>query len=97
MRWRVGILGATGAVGQRMIEHLADHPWFTIAELAASERSTGKPYREAVRWTLDGSVPDAVANLIVKPCAPPPSQGDSVRRPSAAPAWRRTPRRSAWP
>jgi aspartate-semialdehyde dehydrogenase len=71
MRWRLGILGATGAVGQRMIEHLADHPWFTIAELAASERSTGKPYREAVRWTLDGSVPDAVANLIVKPCAPP--------------------------
>lgn len=71
MRWKVGILGATGAVGQRMIEHLASHPWFTVSELAASERSVGKPYREAVRWNLDGSVPEGFGDLIVKPCAPP--------------------------
>jgi aspartate-semialdehyde dehydrogenase len=71
MKWKVGILGATGAVGQRMIEQLENHPWFTAAELAASERSAGKTYREAVRWTLDGSVPSSVANLIVKPAAPP--------------------------
>ena len=71
MKWKVGILGATGAVGQRMIEQLAGHPWFTVTELAASERSSGKPYREAVRWTLDGSVPESVADLVVKPVVPP--------------------------
>jgi len=71
MKWKVGILGATGAVGQRMIELLADHPWFTVSEVAASERSAGKPYREAVRWTLDGSVPATIGDLIVKPAQPP--------------------------
>jgi len=45
---KVGILGATGMVGQRFIQLLEDHPWFEISELAASERSAGKPYEEAV-------------------------------------------------
>ena len=71
MKWKVGILGATGAVGQRMIELLADHPWFTVSEVAASERSAGKLYRDAARWTLDGSAPAAAGALTVKPVVPP--------------------------
>ena len=70
MKWKVGILGATGAVGQRMIELLVNHPWFTVTEVAASERSAGKKYREAVHWHLDGSVPDAAGDLIVKAAHP---------------------------
>ena len=54
----VAILGATGAVGQTFIRLLANHPWFEVAELAASERSAGKPYREASRW-LEGEFPPA--------------------------------------
>ena len=46
----VAVLGATGAVGQTFIRLLADHPWLELAELAASERSAGKPYHEAARW-----------------------------------------------
>ena len=57
----VGILGATGAVGQRFIQLLADHPWFEIGELAASDRSAGKPYREACTWRLPTPLPDAIA------------------------------------
>ena len=55
----VGILGATGAVGQRFVQLLADHPWFEVAEVAASDRSAGKPYREACTWRLPGAPPDA--------------------------------------
>src|SRR5438445_13619905 len=54
----VAVLGATGAVGQTFVRLLADHPWFEIAELAASERSAGKKYSEAVRW-LEGERPSA--------------------------------------
>jgi aspartate-semialdehyde dehydrogenase len=64
----VGILGATGAVGQRFVQRLAGHPWFEVAEVAASGRSAGKPYREACTWRLPGAAPDAVAGLIVKSC-----------------------------
>ena len=70
MRWRVGILGATGAVGQKMIQFLAGHPWFSVTEVAASERSAGKPYAKAVHWTLDGTFPKAVGDLVVKPVTP---------------------------
>ena len=70
MTWRVGILGATGAVGQRMIRGLAGHPWFRIAELAASERSSGRTYREAARWMQESPIPDEVADLEVKAAAP---------------------------
>jgi len=65
----VAILGATGAVGQTFIRCLRDHPWFEIAELAASERSAGKSYAEAARW-LEGELPDALANKTVLPCDP---------------------------
>jgi aspartate-semialdehyde dehydrogenase len=65
----VAILGATGAVGQTFIRCLRDHPWFEIAELAASERSAGKTYREATRW-LEGDLPASLGDRIVLPCDP---------------------------
>lgn len=65
----VAILGATGAVGQAFIRQLASHPWFVIAEVAASERSAGKPYAEAARW-LEGMLPPHVGALTVLPCDP---------------------------
>jgi aspartate-semialdehyde dehydrogenase len=62
----VGVLGATGAVGQRFIQLLADHPWFEVAEVVASDRSAGKSYREACTWRLPTPLPDVVASLTVK-------------------------------
>lgn len=66
----VGILGATGTVGQQFIRLLAEHPWFKPAWLAASERSEGKRYAEAATWRLGGSAPPGVADVIVQPCEP---------------------------
>lgn len=66
----VGILGATGTVGQRFIQLLEDHPWFTAKWLAASDRSAGKPYREATSWQLEGAPPARVADLTVEECVP---------------------------
>ena len=63
---KVAILGATGAVGQRFVQLLADHPWFEVVEVVASDRSAGKPYREACTWRLPGGMPDAVGDLVVK-------------------------------
>jgi aspartate-semialdehyde dehydrogenase len=65
-KWRAGVLGATGIVGQRLVQLLADHPWFELAEVAASERSSGKSYAEAARWHLDVPIPVAARDLIVK-------------------------------
>lgn len=65
----VAVLGATGAVGQAFVRHLANHPWFVLAEVAASQRSSGRAYREAARW-LEGSMPPETASLTVKPCTP---------------------------
>jgi aspartate-semialdehyde dehydrogenase len=62
----VGVLGATGAVGQRFIQLLADHPWFEVAELVASDRSAGKSYREACTWRLPTPLPEAVASMTVR-------------------------------
>ena len=64
---RVGILGATGMVGQRFITLLANHPWYEITALAASPRSAGKTYEEAVgdRWKMDTPMPEAVKKLVV--------------------------------
>lgn len=67
----VGILGATGAVGQRFIQLLDANPWFDIVALAASERSVGKPYGEACTWRISADCPAAVRELIVQPCAAP--------------------------
>ena len=53
----VGILGATGIVGQRFIQMLEHHPWFEVAWLAASDRSEGRPYAEATRWRLKTAIP----------------------------------------
>ena len=61
----VGVLGATGAVGQRFVQLLAAHPWFEVTELVASDRSAGKPYREAARWRLPGDIPAGVADRMV--------------------------------
>jgi aspartate-semialdehyde dehydrogenase len=68
--YRVGLLGATGAVGQTFIRLLSDHPWFAITDVAASERSAGNPYREAVNWLSGSPIPPAVADLEVKPTDP---------------------------
>jgi aspartate-semialdehyde dehydrogenase len=66
----VGILGATGMVGQQFIALLADHPWFKVAYLGASERSTGKAYKDAAAWRLPSRLPDDVANRVVETAAP---------------------------
>lgn len=66
----VGILGATGIVGQRFIQMLENHPWFEVSWLAASDRSEGRPYAEAARWRLKTAIPDKVANMTVSPASP---------------------------
>ncbi|MFN2135035.1 MAG: aspartate-semialdehyde dehydrogenase [Candidatus Promineifilaceae bacterium] len=66
----VGILAATGAVGQRFIEHLVDHPWFEITSVTGSERTAGRPYAEGVNWLLAGDPPAAIADMIVEPTEP---------------------------
>jgi aspartate-semialdehyde dehydrogenase len=68
---RVGILGATGTVGQRFVQLLENHPQFEIAALAASDRSIGKRYAEACAWKLSGAMPDYVKDVVVEPIAPP--------------------------
>jgi aspartate-semialdehyde dehydrogenase len=66
----VAILGATGSVGQRFIQLLDNHPWFEVKEVAASEKSAGKTYQEAVNWVQATPIPQNVKNLIVKECEP---------------------------
>ena len=69
-RRRVGVLGATGTVGQRFIQMLSEHPWFEIAWLAASERSAGKRFGEACRWKLDTPMPRRIAEMTVQANVP---------------------------
>jgi aspartate-semialdehyde dehydrogenase len=66
----VAILGATGAVGQRFVSLLDGHPWFRVAALCASDRSAGRPYAEAARWSLDRPMPDWARGMTVLPCDP---------------------------
>ncbi|MCU1259765.1 MAG: aspartate semialdehyde dehydrogenase, partial [Bryobacterales bacterium] len=66
----VGILGATGMVGQHFIRFLQDHPWFDLTWLGASDRSAGKQYREAATWHLGGEAPAAVASQSVQESKP---------------------------
>src|ERR1700722_8682001 len=66
----IGILGATGVVGQRFIQMLEHHPWFEVAWLAASDRSEGKPYAEAARWRLKTAIPANIAKMKVSPATP---------------------------
>ena len=64
---KVGILGGTGMVGQRFISLLENHPWFEVTTIAASPRSAGKTYEEAIgdRWKMTTPMPDAVKNIVV--------------------------------
>jgi aspartate-semialdehyde dehydrogenase len=66
----VGILGATGAVGQRFVQLLADHPWFEVRALAASDQSAGKPYQEACHWLLTTPIPEKIHDRIIQPVEP---------------------------
>ena len=75
-RRRVGILGATGMVGQRFIQLLHNHPWFEITWLAASDRSAGKAYGEACKWKLDTPLPAKIAAMTVQPNVPELCEGD---------------------
>lgn len=67
---KVGVLGATGAVGQKFVQLLENHPWFELTEVAASERSMGKTYGEATRWLQNTPLPEHVRHFRVKPCRP---------------------------
>jgi aspartate-semialdehyde dehydrogenase len=69
-KYPIGILGATGMVGQRYIQLLENHPWFEITWLAASDRSSGKPYGEAAKWRLDTPMPERIAKMTVAPADP---------------------------
>lgn len=71
----VGILGATGMVGQRFVSLLETHPWFRLAWLGASDKSAGKPYAEACRWRLRTPMPEGACSLMVHECIP----GDAPR------------------
>ena len=75
-RRRVGILGATGMVGQRFVQMLDQHPWFEIAWLAASDRSAGKTYGEAVRWKLDTPLPAKTAMMTMQANVPELAVGE---------------------
>ena len=66
----VGVLGATGIVGQRFIQMLEFHPWFEVAWLAASDRSEGREYSDAARWRLKTPIPASVAKMRVSAAAP---------------------------
>lgn len=66
----VGVLGATGAVGQKFIKLLENHPWFELTELAASDRSAGKAYKDATAWRQYTPIPESIKSKVVKPCEP---------------------------
>jgi aspartate-semialdehyde dehydrogenase len=77
-RRSVAVLGATGAVGQAFIRLLAAHPWFELTELAASDRSAGKPYSEAARWIGSEPMPLGIRDRTVIPCDPARVSADIV-------------------
>jgi aspartate-semialdehyde dehydrogenase len=69
-KYPIGILGATGMVGQRYIQLLESHPWFEVAWVAASDRSSGKTYGEAAKWRLDSPLPERIARMTVAEANP---------------------------
>jgi aspartate-semialdehyde dehydrogenase len=69
-RIAVGVLAATGSVGQRFVQLLADHPWFEVVAVTGSERTAGRPYGEGVNWVIPGDPPPSVADLIVQDTEP---------------------------
>src|ERR1051325_8502702 len=66
----VGILGATGMVGQNFLKFLDGHPWFEVTWLGASDRSAGKKYRDAAKWVLNGVAPETARDRVVEECKP---------------------------
>jgi len=66
----VGVLGATGMVGQQFVRLLQGHPWFEVTVLTGSERSAGKPYGEACKWVVPGEMPSSLREVIVQPTTP---------------------------
>ena len=70
IKHEIGILGATGMVGQRFIQLLENHPWFQITWLAASDRSSGKRYEDAAKWRLDTPWPERIAKMTISPADP---------------------------
>jgi aspartate-semialdehyde dehydrogenase len=79
-RFRVGVLGATGMVGQRFVSLLAGHPWFDVAVVAASAKSAGQTYREAAssRWTMTTAMPSSVGDLVVRDASDAAAISDGV-------------------
>lgn len=69
-RYRIGVLGATGMVGQRMLSILDGHPWFAVTALGASEQSAGKRYADAAAWQLDRPMPSWARDMVVQECRP---------------------------
>src|ERR1700760_988406 len=74
-RHKIGILGATGVIGQRFIQLLENHPWFEITWLAASDKSSGKTYGEATTWKLETPLPSRIAGMMVSPAFPDGAPG----------------------
>ena len=79
-KFKVGVLGGTGMVGQRFVQLLAAHPWFETAAIAASPQSAGRTYAEAVegRWLLDGAVPDSARDLVLRDVSDVKGMADRV-------------------
>jgi aspartate-semialdehyde dehydrogenase len=75
----VAVLAATGTVGQRFVSLLADHPWFKVQVVTASERSAGQRYADAAPWVVPGDVPSETADLIVQPTDDAGALGSEVR------------------
>ncbi|MBN1428564.1 MAG: aspartate-semialdehyde dehydrogenase [Anaerolineae bacterium] len=74
----VAVLAATGTVGQRFVSLLADHPWFEVVAVTASERSAGQRYADAVSWVVPGEIPTSVADLVVRPTDSDPGDASLV-------------------
>lgn len=77
-RFRLGILGATGLVGQRLVDRLRNHPWFDVCAVAASSRSVSRRYGDAVNWRLGEAPPPEIAALPVSPCEPAALDGCDI-------------------
>ncbi len=80
-KYSVGILGATGMVGQRFVQLLERHPWFEIVWLAASDRSSGKTYGEAAKWRLETPLPEHIARMTVAPADPDAAANENQHAP----------------
>ena len=76
---KVAVLGATGSVGQRFMELLDAHPWFSVVALGASPRSAGKPYAEAVNWKQTVPIPSAMSDIVLSECIPSDPAFDDVK------------------